>query len=99
MPAVPRPCLGCGTPTRHGSRCPTCTETLRGSFTERRGIGGWSWAKLRAHVRQRDGGCRRCGATTRLEVHHVIPLSRGGTNDPDNLVTLCRTCHRASHGS
>lgn len=26
-------------------------------------------------------------------VDHIIPYSRGGTNDPDNLVTACPTCN------
>ena len=27
------------------------------------------------------------------EVHHILPLSRGGTNDEDNLMSLCKSCH------
>ena len=33
-----------------------------------------------------------------LHVHHVQPLSRGGTNNPANLRTLCINCHEAAHG-
>jgi ATP-dependent DNA helicase RecQ len=60
-------------------------------------MGGWQWAKLRAAVRERDGGCVRCGSTVRLEVHHVLPLVEGGSNEPGNLITLCRRCHGRSH--
>ena len=28
-----------------------------------------------------------------LHVDHVIPRCKGGTDDPDNLVTACRTCN------
>jgi hypothetical protein len=28
-----------------------------------------------------------------LELHHLIHHVRGGTNAPDNLVTLCNVCH------
>ena len=28
------------------------------------------------------------------EVDHILPLAEGGTNDPDNLRSLCRGCHR-----
>ncbi|MBK8164383.1 MAG: HNH endonuclease [bacterium] len=38
-----------------------------------------------------------CGATAFLEVHHVTPRSRGGTNKPANLVTLCGRCHAFVH--
>lgn len=32
---------------------------------------------------------------TRLEVDHVVPISKGGTNDLDNLQTLCEPCNQA----
>ena len=48
-------------------------------------------AGLRPH--QRLGVCQRCGRYGRVTVHHIIPLSQGGTDDPDNLLTLCPACH------
>ncbi|MEN8008578.1 MAG: HNH endonuclease, partial [Candidatus Krumholzibacteriota bacterium] len=39
-------------------------------------------------------GCKR---TRFLEVHHIVPRSRGGENDPENLTTLCGSCHRLWH--
>lgn len=38
--------------------------------------------------------CAMCGSTERLEIDHIIPLARGGSNDPDNLQILCRHCNR-----
>ena len=32
-----------------------------------------------------------------LEVHHKLPRSCGGSNDPSNLETLCRKCHFIWH--
>lgn len=50
---------------------------------------------VRARVIVRDGGrCRRCGSAWRIEVDHIIPLSRGGSSEEDNLQTLCRNCNR-----
>ena len=49
----------------------------------------------------RDGGCvvDGCDSRYRLEVHHVIPRSEGGSHDAENLVTLCWYHHHvAIHG-
>ena len=35
-----------------------------------------------------------CGSTTRLEVHHVVRERLGGSDDMDNLVTVCVLHHR-----
>ncbi|MFP4306228.1 MAG: HNH endonuclease [Desulfococcaceae bacterium] len=32
-----------------------------------------------------------------LEVHHVVPLSKGGEDSIDNVVALCPNCHRKRH--
>lgn len=38
-----------------------------------------------------------CGRRRFLEVHHVVPRGRGGSNGAENLVTLCSACHRLVH--
>jgi len=38
-----------------------------------------------------------CGRTRILEVHHIKRRSHGGSNQPENLVTLCSSCHRLWH--
>jgi hypothetical protein len=40
-----------------------------------------------------------CGDSRWLDVHHIIPVSRGGKNTLENLVTLCRGHHALEHGS
>ncbi|MEQ8222670.1 MAG: RNA-guided endonuclease IscB [Candidatus Eremiobacterota bacterium] len=51
----------------------------------------------REYVLYRDHHtCRHCKGKTRdpvLEVHHIISRKTGG-NRPDNLITLCSTCHK-----
>ena len=37
--------------------------------------------------------CAHCESTERLEVDHVIPVSRGGADDVDNYQPLCRACN------
>jgi hypothetical protein len=45
-------------------------------------------------VRERDGhACVYCGNTKYLTLDHLVPLSRGGSNDEENLVTACRPCN------
>jgi len=57
--------------------------------------------KLRHEVFKRDGyRCRECGASkdeTSLEIDHILPVAKGGTNDINNLQTLCRECNRMKH--
>lgn len=40
--------------------------------------------------------CRRYSPTL-LQVHHIVEQSKGGTNDPDNLIAVCLTCHSDVH--
>ena len=40
---------------------------------------------------------KRCGDDRWTEIHHVIPVHLGGTNDPDNLTTLCSFHHDLVH--
>jgi len=53
------------------------------------------WQAIQSQVRSRAGWrCRACGRRGRLDVHHVIKRSRGGSDfDLDRLVALCRACH------
>jgi len=52
---------------------------------------------LRVQVLTRDGfKCRMCGRSrdeVSLEVDHIIPVSQGGTDELQNLATLCRDCN------
>ncbi len=38
-----------------------------------------------------------CGRTRFLEVHHIRARQQGGSNQAENLVTLCASCHRLWH--
>jgi len=40
-----------------------------------------------------DFRCQHCGVRRFLTVDHITALDNGGTNDPDNLQTLCRNCN------
>lgn len=52
-------------------------------------------------ARARDGyKCQCCGKKNcRLEVHHLLPRNRGGSDKLANLITLCTDCHHLAHSS
>lgn len=37
--------------------------------------------------------CKNCNSFKNLHVDHIIPVCEGGTNDFENLQTLCATCN------
>lgn len=100
-----RPCLEPGCPElTTGSRCPAHTRAKQRARDATRGTPaqrgyGWQYQQNRARVlAMSDGLCGwSCGraATT---ADHVIPLSRGGTNDLENLMPSCAPCN-SSRGS
>jgi len=55
--------------------------------------------EIRWEVFDRDSyTCQYCGRKVpevALEIDHRIPVAKGGTNDPANLVTSCKDCNRA----
>ena len=57
------------------------------------------WARVRRAMLDAAGWrCTRCGLASRLEVHHRIPLEKGGDAYADsNLQVLCVSCHVDHH--
>lgn len=69
-----------------------------------------AWKHCSEYIRRRDAylcvDCLRKGKLTPSEeVHHITELTPQNINDPritlnaDNLVSLCRECHKARHGA
>jgi ATP-dependent DNA helicase RecQ len=54
------------------------------------------WVNIREAVLRRDNyKCLECGTpchSAEADVHHLLPRSAGGTDEPSNLVTLCDGC-------
>ena len=70
----------------------------KGTYKKGRLISGTT----RQNVLMRDNyTCQICGATVKdgakLELDHIIPYSKGGTNDESNLQVLCQQCNREKH--
>ena len=62
-------------------------------------VGTHTGSEIRAQYKRQRGACYYCGVEVGKEYHvdHVVPLSRGGTNDISNLVIACPTCNHKKH--
>jgi Fe2+ or Zn2+ uptake regulation protein len=61
-----------------------------------RRLGGWRWEKIRKFIFNRDNyTCVYCGnSSDKLQCDHIIPVSKGGGHDLNNLATACVKCNR-----
>ena len=60
---------------------------------------GGSWTRKAKQHKAIEISCRSCGSIVGLEADHIVPLHRGGTNDPSNIQSLCHACHAAKTAS
>lgn len=66
----------------------------------RKGI-NYGYSNIREYVLTRDNyTCQLCKGKNKdkkLEIHHIIFKSNGGSDEPDNLICICKTCHDNVH--
>jgi diadenosine tetraphosphate (Ap4A) HIT family hydrolase len=83
-----------------------CEQKLQ-EFVQKKGLGIWDYRLLETDpvpdslrfqvLKDSDGRCALCGITkddSPIDVDHIIPRSRGGSNDITNLQALCAKCNR-----
>ena len=62
---------------------------------------GHAWRRIRDRYAAAHPLCEMCLGEGRLtpvqEVHHILPVSQGGTHAMDNLMSLCQSCHTKIH--
>lgn len=62
---------------------------------------GRAWRRVRQRYVSAHPLCERCLEQGRMtpveEVHHIIPVSQGGTSEESNLMSLCKSCHNKIH--
>lgn len=61
----------------------------------------YGFENIKAYVLSRDNyrcQSKKKGCSNRLEVHHIKYRSQGGSDAPNNLITLCQKHHKALHG-
>jgi 5-methylcytosine-specific restriction protein A len=104
-------CPYCGKPVNNKRRtycCKECSHWYSNVTVWYRGRGAYSTQML-----YRDNfTCQDCGefhayknkhgiylpaSDGQLEVHHILPVSCGGGDEPTNLITLCKACHIKRH--
>lgn len=104
-------CEWCGGPLPKGCKS-LCSDACRRHFNLAvtwNARGGYA-----KHILRRDNfTCQDCGefhamqnqhgqyiptSDGELEIHHIKPVSRGGGDEPGNLVVLCKRCHARRHG-
>ncbi len=60
---------------------------------------GRPWSRIRQVILLRDPLCLAClrnGVTiASVEVDHIVPIEKGGSDDDSNLQGLCHDCHTA----
>lgn len=78
-------------------RCDAYRAHIRNYQARKRGAPGKHTGEDReAQYRRQHGRCYWCGEKVGAKYHvdHVVPLARGGTNWPSNLVIACPRCNR-----
>jgi ATP adenylyltransferase len=83
-----------------------CEQKLQ-KYVQQKGLSLWDYRLLETGpvpddlryqvLSSADHRCALCGITAMdrpLDVDHIIPRSRGGSNDISNLQTLCSKCNR-----
>mgnify|MGYP000004505699 CR=1 FL=1 len=94
--------MGSGRCELHQVQAGSFSDRARGTRHDR-GYGA-DWDKRRQRILERDCGlCQECLRQGRVTVcghkpysawcDHIVPKAEGGTDDDDNLQTLCRSCH------
>lgn len=84
-----------------------CEQKIQ-DYISTRGLSIWDYRLLNQSpipeslryriLAESKGRCALCGATSKdrlLDVDHIIPRSKGGTNEYENLQVLCSKCNRS----
>ena len=73
---------------------------LKNKWLYQKGV-NYGYGNTRAYVLSRDNyTCQHCRGKSKdrmLHVHHVVFSSKGGSDNHENLIVLCKTCHDLLH--
>lgn len=65
----------------------------RKKFDRDKRTSGRRWVGMRHVVLVEEPVCRVCLRRPAVQVDHIIPLCKGGTDSRDNLQGICIECH------
>ncbi|MCX4400643.1 HNH endonuclease [Streptomyces sp. NBC_01764] len=95
-------CSRCNRLYTLGERCEQCSKAgakRREQKRQRTRPSPWArgyntqYAKARAAILAAQPVCSICNARPATTADHIIPLSKGGTNDIENLRPACGRCN------
>jgi len=104
-----RPCLKCRrlfTPDNNSrSYCAEHIPVIKPKKNYNKGKRPYDDAEYRRNrklIRQQQKYCVWCGTAgtsqNKLQVDHIVPISRGGSHHISNLRILCQNCHKKRQG-
>ncbi len=97
MPSAPARICGCGQRVPAGMSCGVCSARRSAAYQKperSQFYGTRAWRNVADVYRAfRSGVCECCGAFGSSHVDHIIPRSRGGSDEVHNLQLLCVPCH------
>lgn len=59
--------------------------------------GSYEIEELTAKFNELGNVCYYCGIPGKMVIEHMTPISRGGTNNIDNIVPACSSCNSRKH--
>lgn len=101
----PRPCRISDCPNLVYDGSGYCTEhkaEMRRQYDSHRGGAsmrgyGTDWQQIRDAYIAAHPTCERCGQRRSEVVHHIVRKRDGGSDDPGNLLAVCKLCHAQIH--
>lgn len=61
---------------------------------KRKGLSGTTKKDIHSKFNEE---CCICGSSDKLEIDHIVEVSKGGSNNKDNLRLMCLECHKKRH--
>lgn len=79
---------------REYARSPEGKANLHRHRAKRKAVPGkFTAAEWRAKLAEFGGCCAFCGTNVNIQIDHIVPLARGGSNAIDNIQPLCKLCN------